>query len=127
MFIVFEGIDGSGKSTQLDLFCKWLGENQVPNVRCADPGTTQLGNALRNILLQRTEVPICPVGEMLMFMTARSQMVDELIRPALDQNKTVVCDRFVMSTAVYQGYAGKLDRTEIDDVARIATGALVPD
>lgn len=109
MFIVFDGMDGAGKTTQLQLFAQWLVENGHDVVCCKDPGDTEIGRQLRRLLLNQHEIPISMRAELLMFMAARAQLVDEIIKPALDAGKTVVCDRFVFSTVVYQGYGGGID------------------
>jgi len=110
MFFVFDGVDGSGKTTQLNLFADWLGQQGHDVVTCKDPGTTELGERLREILLHQSETPIHIRSEMMMFTTARTQLVEQIIRPALDAGKSVVLDRYVLSTVVYQGHAGDLDR-----------------
>ena len=79
MFFVFDGVDGAGKSTQLNLFASWLRDRGLDVVCCSDPGTTQLGNQMRSLLLGNHEVAIHMRSEMLMFMTARCQLVEELI------------------------------------------------
>lgn len=129
MFITFDGGDGGGKSTQLELLRVYLterfGESQV--VTCRDPGSTQLGDEVRKVLLHRAECRIDDVTEMLLFMAARAQLVREVIQPALSENKIVLCDRFVLSTQVYQGCAGGISLAEIDCVARVAVGNTLPD
>lgn len=127
MFFVFDGVDGAGKSTQLNLFANWLRERGLDVVCCSDPGTTQLGNEMRSLLLGNHEVAIHMRSEMLMFMTARCQLVEELIRPALASGKTVVCDRYVFSTVVYQGHAGDLNPDDVWQVNQIATAGLMAD
>jgi len=127
MFFVFDGVDGAGKSTQLNLFADWLRDRGLDVVCCSDPGTTQLGNEMRSLLLGNHEVAIHMRSEMLMFMTARCQLVEELIRPALASGKTVVCDRYVFSTVVYQGHAGNLDPEDVWQVNQIATAGLMAD
>ncbi len=127
MFFVFDGIDGAGKSTQLHQFAQWLENNGHQVVTCKDPGSTQLGEQMREILLSDHSTPIFMRSEMLMFMTARAQLVDEIIRPALSSGRTVVCDRYVFSTVVYQGHAGNLDPEQIWQVNEIATGGLMAD
>ena len=127
MFFVFDGVDGAGKSTQLRLFADWLRERGQDVVCYSDPGTTQLGNEMRRLLLGDHEIPIHMRSEMLMFMTARCQLVEELIRPAIAQGKTVICDRYVFSTVVYQGHAGNLDPAEVWSVNQIATKGLMAD
>ncbi len=127
MFFVFDGVDGAGKSTQLRLFADWLRERGQDVVCYSDPGTTQLGNEMRRLLLGDHAIPIHMRSEMLMFMTARCQLVEELIRPAIAQGKTVICDRYVFSTVVYQGHAGNLDPAEVWSVNQIATQGLMAD
>ena len=127
MFFVFDGVDGAGKSTQLNLFADWLRERGQDVVCFADPGTTALGGQMRTLLLGDHQVPIHMRSEMLMFMTARCQLVEELIKPALARGKTVVCDRYVFSTVVYQGHAGDLDAEDVWKVNEIATAGLMPD
>ena len=127
MFFVFDGVDGAGKSTQLNLFANWLRDRGLDVVCCSDPGTTQLGNQMRSLLLGNHEVAIHMRSEMLMFMTARCQLVEELIRPALASGKTVVCDRYVYSTVVYQGHAGDLNPDDVWQVNQIATAGLMAD
>lgn len=127
MFFVFDGVDGAGKTTQLQLFCQWLEENGHDGVFCRDPGSTELGEQMRGILLDDHDTPIDVRSEMMMFMTARAQLVAEIIRPALESKKVVVCDRYVFSTVVYQGHAGNLDPQEIWPVNQAATGGLMAD
>lgn len=127
MFFVFDGIDGAGKSTQIELFSQWLTETGHEVVNCSDPGSTQLGNKMREILLGKNEIPIHFRSEMLMFSVARAQLVEEVIRPALAAGKMVVCDRFYFSTIVYQGYAGNVDIDQIMAVTHAATDGTNPD
>ncbi|MEM8946717.1 MAG: dTMP kinase [Planctomycetota bacterium] len=128
MFFSFDGIDGVGKTTQMQQFCAWLAEQGCDVVTCRDPGSTALGENLREILLASDEsTPICALSEMLIYMAARAQLVEEVIRPALTAGKTVVSDRFLLANVVYQGYAGGLDVQQVREVGRIATSGLVPD
>ena len=127
MFFVFDGIDGAGKSTQIELFTQWLRDRNQDVVNCADPGSTALGNRMREILLGKTKFPIHVRSEMLMFSVARTQLVEEIIRPALESGKTVVCDRYFLSTLVYQGHAGKLSIDDIRAVTRVAVDGVLPD
>ena len=105
MFFVFDGVDGSGKTTQLNRLADWLRSQDREVVVCKDPGTTELGERLREILLSKSETPIHMRSEMMMFTTARTQLVEQIVRPALAAGKTVVLDRYVLSTVVYQGHA----------------------
>lgn len=127
MFIVFDGIDGAGKSTQIESACKWLQADGNIVQRLADPGSTPLGKEMRRLLLEKSSLEISALSEMLMFMTARAQLVSEEIRPALSRGEIVVCDRFGFSTVVYQGHATGLDTDQIWKVNQIATGGLVAD
>ena len=126
MFFSFDGLDGVGKTTQLELLGQWLRGSGHEVVSCYDPGSTPLGEAIRAILLGR-DVAIGRRGEMLLFMAARAQLVDEVIRPALEQNKVVVSDRYLLANVVYQGYAGGLDVDELWEIGRVATAGVTPD
>ncbi len=128
MFFSLDGIDGVGKTTQMRLFCQWLGERGCEVVTCRDPGSTVLGERIREILLASgDETPIAPQSEMLLYMAARAQLVEEIIQPALAEGKTIVSDRFLLANVVYQGHAGGLDVEAIRRVGRVATGGLTPD
>jgi dTMP kinase len=127
MFFVFEGVDGAGKTTQLQRFSQWLESSGHSVVACKDPGSTQLGEQLRSLLLGTHQTPIHMRTEMMMFTTARTQLVEQIIKPALATGKTVVLDRYILSTVVYQGYAGKLNPDDIWSINRIATDRLMPD
>jgi dTMP kinase len=126
MFFAFDGLDGVGKSTQMDLFCDHLRSRGHDVLRCQDPGSTPLGEAIREMLLGQ-RLPIDPVAEMLLFMAARAQLVDEVIRPALAEHKTVVSDRYLLANAVYQGHAGGLDVDTIWRIGRTATAGVMPE
>jgi dTMP kinase len=128
MFFSFDGIDGVGKTTQMQQFCQWLADQQVEVVTCRDPGSTPLGERVREILLTSgEETPIAARSEMLLYMAARAQLVDQVIRPALTAGQTVVSDRFLLANIVYQGYAGGLDVAAVRDVGRVATEGVMPD
>lgn len=127
MFYSFDGLDGTGKSTQIGLFADWLRSRGREVVTCVDPGSTQLGEAIRRILLESKETPISAASEMLLFMAARAQLVEEVIRPALQSGKTVVSDRYLLANVVYQGYAGGLDIETLWKIGETATGGIHPD
>jgi dTMP kinase len=127
MFYSFDGIDGGGKSTQLKLFCDWLVERGEQVVTCRDPGSTPLGEAVRELLLNRHDLEIHRRSEMLLYMAARAQLVEQIIRPALDAGKTVVSDRFLLANVVYQGHAGGLDVDELWRIGEVATAGIKPD
>ena len=126
MFFSLDGIDGTGKSTQLVLCAAWLRGLGRDVVTCRDPGSTLLGESIRNILLDSRETKIARTAEMLLYMAARAQLVAEVIRPALESGKTVLADRFLLANVVYQGHAGGLDVEELWRIGRTATGGLEP-
>ena len=128
MFFSFDGIDGVGKSTQMRLFCDALAGRGFEVVTCRDPGSTPLGERIRDILLHSdTATPISRRSEMLLYMAARAQLVEEVIRPALDAEKIVVSDRFLLANLVYQGHAGGLDVETVRQVGAVATAGIMPD
>jgi dTMP kinase len=128
MFLSIDGIDGTGKSTQLRLLCDWLASLGRDVVTCRDPGSTPLGERIREILLHSgSDTPIGRRSEMLLYMAARAQLVDEVIRPALAAGKTVVSDRYLLANIVYQSYAGGLDLAAVRGVGAVATDGLMPD
>jgi dTMP kinase len=127
LFITFEGGEGCGKSTQSRLLLKKLGQQTVPVVLTHEPGGTALGNELRKILKRKRDSSISPQAELFLLAASRAQLVAEVIRPALEEGKIVICDRFTHSTMVYQGYGRGLDFTAIKMVNNMATGYLNPD
>jgi len=127
MFLSIDGGDGTGKSTQITLLCQWLAEQGREVVTCRDPGSTPLGEAIRGLLLDRHDLTIHRRSEMLLYMAARAQLVEEVIRPALAVGKVVVSDRYLLANVVYQGYGGGLDVPTLWQVGRVATGGLMPE
>lgn len=127
MFISFDGVDGVGKSTQAAQFVEWLQEQGHQVLRCRDPGSTELGERLRTLVLKDTDISIAARSEMLLYMAARAQLVSEVIQPALASGQVVVSDRFLLANVVYQGHAAGLEPREIWDVGAVATGGLAPD
>ena len=126
-FIVLEGMDGSGKSSQATALADWLEQQGQQVVRCHDPGATPTGEAIREILLHRHDLYLTGESEMLLYMAARAQLVREVIEPALANQAWVVSDRFLMSNIVYQGHAGGLDPDVVRQVGQVATGGREPD
>ena len=126
-FITLEGIDGSGKSSQLSRLADWLRNRGLEVVACRDPGSTAAGDAVRQILLHRQEIPLASTAEMFLYMAARAQLVAEVIQPALARGAWVVSDRFLLSNVVYQGHAGGLEPSRLWDVGHTATAGLTPD
>jgi dTMP kinase len=128
MFFSFDGIDGVGKSTQVNLFVEALRDRGLDVVVCRDPGSTALGERVRELLLTHdAATPIDRRSEMFLYMAARAQLVDEVIRPALAAGKVVVSDRYLLANVVYQGHAGGLDAAAIWQVGRVATDGVEPD
>ncbi len=127
MFLSIDGPDGSGKSTQIKLLAQWLAAQGRDVLTCRDPGSTPLGEAVRGILLDRHDLAIHRRSEMLLYMAARAQLVEEIIRPALAQGRAVLSDRYLLANVVYQGHAGGLDVAALWEVGRSATGGLMPD
>lgn len=124
-FIVLEGIDGCGKTTQARLLASWLERHGVPSLLVREPGGTPVGEELRRILLEEGDVH--PRTELLLMLAARSALVESRIRPALAEGRVVVADRFDLSTLAYQGYGRGLPLDEIRRVNDLATGGLRPD
>lgn len=127
MFISFDGVDGVGKSTQTELFVEWLREQGHTVVTCRDPGSTELGERLRTLVLKASGIKIDAESEMLLYMAARAQLVAEVIEPALAAGQVVVSDRFLLANVVYQGHAAGLEPQSIWDVGNVATAGQQPD
>lgn len=123
LFVTFEGIDRSGKTTQARLLCEALGAEAL-GVR--EPGGTPAGERVRD-LLKDAAVPLGPEAEALLFAAARAELVERVIRPALEDGRVVVSDRFLDSSLAYQGGARGLGMDEVEAINRFATGGLVPD
>ena len=125
-FLSLDGIDGTGKSTQCRLLVEWLNAGGVPAVACADPGGTAVGDQLRQLLLA-SRADLSDRAEALLFMASRAELVAKVIRPALDEGRMVVSDRFVTANVVYQGHAHGLPPDDLWAVGRFSTGGLLPD
>lgn len=126
-FIVIDGVEGSGKSTQVAMLAERLREGGVDVVVTHEPGGTEMGEGVRQLLLDPKYTDVSSLTEVFLFCASRAQHVSEIIRPALESGKTVVCDRFVASTVVYQGFAGGLGFALVEQLNEIATGGILPD
>jgi len=127
IFVTFEGIEGSGKSTQVNLFCEHLERNGIAYVRTVEPGGTTISNEIRKILLSVEHSGMTSLTELLLYAAARAQHVGEVIRPSLEKGLVVVCDRFTDSTMAYQGFARGIDRELIRSLNNICTEGIAPD
>jgi dTMP kinase len=125
MFVSFEGLDGSGKTTQARLLTRALEETGVEVVLTREPGGTPLGERIRDLVLHGDHV--APWAEAALYAAARAQHVEELIRPALDRGATVVCDRYVDSSVAYQGAGRELGVEDVLALNLTAVGGLLPD
>ena len=127
MFITFEGPEGSGKSTHSRLLCDFLKRKGFKVLYTREPGGTLVSEKIRKILLDPENKDMDVVCEMFLYMAARSQIVKQVISPAIKKGIIVICDRFLDATVVYQGYAGGIDIRLIKDIGRLATGGVLPD
>lgn len=128
MFITFEGLDGSGKTTQIGEAAAHLRERGKDVLLTREPGGTHIGDAIRDILLKQTDHDqMHPRTELLLFCASRAQLVAQVIRPHLQKGGVVISDRFYDSTFAYQGYGHGLDLAMLKTIIAFATGGLVPD
>ena len=127
MFITFEGPEGSGKSTQLPELARFLEEFGMSVVKTREPGGTKIGDQIREVLMRMDNTELHPRTEILLFLAARAQLVEELIVPSLQQGKIVLCDRYGDSTLAYQGYGHGLNLDSLRAMLHFATGGLKPD
>jgi dTMP kinase len=127
LFITFEGLDFSGKSTQVALFTERLSKAGSRHLVLRDPGGTAIGERIRSILLDRAVLNMSEMTELFLFSASRAQLVHEVIKPNLQSGTIVVCDRFFDSTTAYQGSGRGLPLDAIATINRAAAGGLVPD
>ncbi len=127
MFITFEGIEGSGKSTQMRLLKDYFEQQGRSVLTLREPGGTELGEGVRSMLLTVSDEEISPLTELFLYEACRAQLVSNVIRPALKDGLIVLCDRFTDSTLAYQGYGRGLDMHSITSLNETATGGLTPD
>jgi dTMP kinase len=126
-FITFEGPEGSGKSTQLAFLRDWMEGEGLPFLVTREPGGTELGKRLRDVLLGPVGGKVEPVAELLLFEADRAQHIAEVICPALDAGTHVLCDRFTDSTLAYQAFGRGLPEKRVRELNALASGGLVPD
>lgn len=127
MFITFEGPEGSGKTTQSRLLYRYLERKGYKAVLAQEPGGTALGRELREMVKHARGLPLSPMAEALLLIAARAQLVQEVVRPCLEQGIIVICDRYTDSTLAYQCYGRGLDMEWVRAINAFATGELVPD
>ncbi len=127
MFITFEGIEGSGKTTQINHILNYLKDKGYDCIGTREPGDTAIGKKIRAILLNPDHDELVPQAELFLYAADRAQHISERILPALADGKVVVCDRFFDATTAYQGYARGLDIELINQINRIVLGSLIPD
>lgn len=127
MFVTFEGIEGSGKTTQITRLATWLEARRYDFVRTVEPGGTQPGRAIRAILLDPANRGLTPQVELHLFLADRAQHITEVVRPALEAGRLVVCDRYGDSTVAYQGHARGLGMDVVRALHDAVTGETNPD
>ena len=126
-FITFEGIEGSGKSTQIRLLFEHLKARDIEARMTREPGGTIIGEKVRGILLDPATKGLIPRAELFLYAAARLQHIEEVIQPGMDEGKVVLCDRFMDATVAYQGYGQGMDVQTIRELNVLATGGVLPD
>jgi len=127
MFITLEGIEGSGKTSQIRAMARWLEENGHDCLVTREPGGTAIGGQIRRVLLHPDNEDLAPGAELLLYVADRVQHLETVIRPALAAGQVVICDRYFDATLVYQGYARGLNKEMIRQLHQLACGGLAPD
>ncbi len=127
LFITFEGVEGAGKTTQIQILTQNLRQRGIPVLATREPGGCPLANEIRKLLLSPDQGEMASSAELLLYLAARAQHVFEVIRPALAEGKIVLCDRFADATTVYQGYARGIDLQSIRQFNDFAVSSLTPD
>jgi dTMP kinase len=127
VFVVFEGGDGVGKTTQVDQLCAWLANEGHEVLKTFEPGDTTVGAMIRQIVLDPATGDMSPRAEALLYAADKAQHIFSVVRPALERGAVVICDRYVDSMVAYQGAGRVLDPAEVEHIARWATEDLRPD
>jgi len=127
LFLVFEGVDGSGTTTQVEHLCKFLKSRGHEVVRTREPGGTPLSERIRHLVLDPNWKETSFLTELFLYAASRAQHVEELIAPALDRGSIVVCDRFTVSSVAYQSFGRGLNRDLVEKVNEMAIGSCIPD
>ena len=125
LFIEFEGIDGSGKTTQAELLAEKLTSIQQSNIIIREPGGTPLGESIRKEL--KSNPNLDPVTQLFLFSACRTELIKDVINPNLEEGHIVICDRYIFSTIAYQGHAEGLNIAYIENMIDLSTGGLTPD
>lgn len=127
LFIVLEGVEGAGKSTQARLLSRWMEGKGIPHTLAREPGGTPVGEAIRRIVLDKGELTMPPETELFLILAARAAFTRDVVRPSLARGEIVLADRFDFSTFAYQGYGRGLELPEVRRANALATGGLEPD
>lgn len=127
LFITFEGPEGSGKSTQAKMLADALGKLELKVLLTREPGGDPVGEDIRKILLDGADHSVTDRTELLLYLAARAQHVEKIIRPHLESGHIVICDRYIDSTVAYQGYGNGIDLELIHQMNKLAIGGLIPD
>lgn len=127
LFITFEGVEGSGKTTQIERLKKYLTKKGIPCEITREPGGTAIGEKIRKILLNPEYKGMTPLSELFLYEASRAQHVQAVIRPLLEKGITVLCDRFTDASIAYQAYGRKLDLKLVQDLNQISSQGLIPD
>ncbi len=126
-FITFEGIEGSGKTTQIQLLSNRVEELGIDHLLTREPGGTPIGDQIRNLVLDARNTAMTPTCELLLYAAARAQHIEQVIRPAIEAGRLVLCDRFLDATMAYQGYGRGIRHDLIDALHGLETLSLRPD
>src|SRR5262252_7646851 len=126
-FVSFEGIEGCGKTTQIELLSRYLSGKSIPHSVTREPGGTAVGEGIRKILLHSETIHLTAAAELLLFYASRSQNIQEKIRPALQRNETVICDRYYHASMAYQGYGRGIPIEFIEKLTDLVCGERRPE